>query len=211
MSDKALREKTPFYQTMRLVIGSLVRVLYPVTYHGREHVDALNAPYIVLGNHQSFVDPLYVGIGIRYDEVHFVGKKELSKYKIAAWFFEKMHGIMIGRGETDMAAMRKCMQVVKENHVLGIFPEGTRHQKAMMDHVESGAALIALRSRVPVIPCYIHKKPRLLRRAHVYFGEAMDLQDLYEKGLSTDTVQLLCERIRDTFYAMRAAVEDKNG
>ena len=207
MSDKQHREKTPFYHAMRVVIGSLARVLFPMTFHGREHVDALNAPYIVLGNHQSFVDPVALGLGVRYDEIHFVGKKELSKYKITAWFFEKMHGIMIGRGETDMAAMRKCMQVLKENHVLGIFPEGTRHQKAMMDHVETGAALIALRSKATIVPCYIHKKPRLLRRTHVYFGQPMDVADLYEKGLSTDSVELLCTRIRDTYYAMRAAAE----
>jgi len=207
MSDKALRERSPFYENVRAIVGVLMKVLFPVTYHGRENVDNLNAPYIVLGNHQSFVDPLAVGVGVRNDVIHFVGKKELSKYKITAWFFEKMNGIMIGRGDTDMAAMRKCMQVLKENHVLGIFPEGTRHQKAMMDHVESGAALIALRSKAPVIPCYIHGKFRIFRRTHVYFGEVMDLSDLHEKGLSTDTVQALCQRIHDTYYSMRAAAE----
>lgn len=211
MSDKANREVTPFYRTMRTVIGALMHVLFPVKYHNRENIDALNAPYIILGNHQSFVDPVAIAVGTRYDEIHFVGKKELGKYKLAAWFFNKLHGIMIGRGDTDMAAMRKCMQVLKENHVLGIFPEGTRHQKAMMDHVETGAALIALRSKATVIPVYIHKKPRLLRRTHVYFGKVMELEDLYQQGLSTESVNALCSRIRDTFYAMRAAAEQKNG
>jgi len=210
MSDKALRERSPFYENVRAIVGVLMKVLFPVTYHGRENVDNLNAPYIVLGNHQSFVDPLAVGVGVRNDVIHFVGKKELSKYKITAWFFEKMNGIMIGRGDTDMAAMRKCMQVLKENHVLGIFPEGTRHQKTMMDHVETGAALIALRCKATIIPCYIHQKPRLLRRTHVYFGKVMELDDLYQQGLSTETVNALCERIRDTYYAMRAAAEQKN-
>ena len=39
--------------------------------------------------------------------------------------------------------------------VLGIFPEGTRHKEGIMEHVESGVALIALRSGVPMIPLYI--------------------------------------------------------
>ena len=210
MSDKALRERSPFYETMRVIASGLLKVFFPITYHGRENVDALNAPYIVLGNHKSFVDPLAVGIGVRYDVVHFVGKKELSKYKITAWFFEKMNGIMIGRGETDMAAMRKCMQVLKDNHVLGIFPEGTRHQDEMMAHIETGAALIALRSKATIIPCYIHGKFRLFHRTHVYFGKPMELADLHQKGLSTDTVNELCGRIRDTYYAMRNAANKKN-
>jgi len=113
---------------------------------------------------------------------------------------------MIGRGETDMAAMRKCMQTLKDGHVLGIFPEGTRHQEEMMQRVESGASLIALRSKAPVIPVYIHGKIRPFRINHLYFGEVMDLTDLYEKGVNSDTVKELGVRIHDTFYAMRDAV-----
>jgi len=206
MSDKAHRQRTPLYHTLRLIARPLVGLIFPLRFHNRERVDALNAPYMILGNHKSFMDPIAVALGVRYDEIHYVGKKELGKIKLIDKFLKKLHGIMIGRGETDMAAMRKCMQTLKENHVLGIFPEGTRHQEEMMQRVESGASLIALRSKAPVIPVYIHGKIRPFRINHLYFGEVMDLTDLYEKGVNSDTVKELGVRIHDTFYAMRDAV-----
>lgn len=209
MSDKAHRQRTPLYHTLRLIARPLVGLIFPMRFHDRERVDALNAPYMILGNHKSFMDPIAVALGVRYDEIHFVGKKELGKIKLIDKFLKKLHGIMIGRGETDMAAMRKCMQTLKDGHVLGIFPEGTRHQKDLMDHVETGAALIALRSKVPVIPVYIHGKIRIFRLTHVYFGEPLPLEDLYAQGMNNDTVQALCTRIRDTYFAMRDAANRK--
>ena len=209
MSDKAHRERTPLYHTARLIAAPIIRLIYPLRFHNRERVDALNAPYIVIGNHKSFMDPIAVAIGVRYDEIYFVGKKELAKYKIMDWLINKVHAIMIGRGETDMAAMRKCMQTLKDGHVLGIFPEGTRHQNEMMEKVESGAALIALRSRVPVIPVYIHGRIRPFRINHLYFGDVMQLDDLLAEGVNSETVGKMSERIRDTFYAMRDTVNGK--
>lgn len=209
MSDKEHQEYTVFYRVLRAIVAALMAVLFPLRFHDRERADQLNAPYMVIGNHKSFADPLAVAVGIRRDEVHFVGKKELSKYKIFDWFFGKLHAIMIGRGETDMAAMRKCMQTLKDGHVLGIFPEGTRHQKEMMETVETGTALIALRSRVPVLPVYIHDKIRPFRVTHVYFCEPMQLDDLYQEGINSETVQKFCTRIRDLYYAKRDAVNGK--
>lgn len=207
MSDKAHRERTPIYRAAVAIVRVIAAVVFPMRFHHRERVDALNAPYIILGNHKSFMDPIAVALGVRYDEVHFVGKKELGKYKAVDWLLKKLHAIMIGRGETDMAAMRKCMQTLKDGHVLGIFPEGTRHQEKMMERVESGAALIALRSKAPVIPVYIHGKIKPFRVNHIYFGEVMDLDDLYAEGINGESVKVLCDRIRDTFYALRDTVD----
>ncbi len=206
MSDKAHRERTLFYRAVCAVFRPIVHLIWPLRFHGRERVDALNAPYIIIGNHKTFMDPVAMVLGVRKDEIHIVGKKELGKFKLINYIFDKLHVIMIGRGETDMAAMRKCMQTVKNGHVLGIFPEGTRHQQTMMEKVESGASLIALRSKVPVIPMYIHGRIRPFRINHIYFGEVMNLNDLHEQGVNSETVNALSNRIRDTFYAMRDAV-----
>ena len=75
-----------------------------------------------------------------------------------------------------------------------------------MQHVESGAALIAMRGRVPVIPMYIHGKIRPFHINRVYFGEVMQTEDLLAEGINSESVKKLCDRIRDTFYQMRDAV-----
>ena len=111
--------------------------------------------------------------------------------------------IPVSRHATDMSAMRACMQTLKDGHVLGIFPEGTRHLPELMQTVESGAAMIALRANVPIIPVYLSGAVRPFRRIRVRIGQPMDIADIKAQGMSSDTIQQLCERIRETFYALR--------
>ena len=111
--------------------------------------------------------------------------------------------IPVTRGATDMGAMRACMQVLKNGQVLGIFPEGTRHQPELMQTVESGTAMIALRTGVPIIPVYISGRIRPFHKVRLRVGEPMQIDDIKAQGLSNDTIQQLCERIRQTFYALR--------
>ena len=91
--------------------------------------------------------------------------------------------------------------------VLGIFPEGTRHKEGIMEHVESGVALIALRSGVPMIPLYIGGKPRLFRRLDVRVGAPIAMDDLRERGVHRETCAELLARITETYRALTAHPE----
>ena len=91
--------------------------------------------------------------------------------------------------------------------VLGIFPEGTRHKEGIMEHVESGVALIALRSGVPMIPLYIGGKPRLFRRLDVRVGDPIAMDDLRARGVNRDTCEELLARITETYRALTAHPE----
>lgn len=201
------RERTPLYTFARTVFSVLLYTVYPVRWHNLSAARALDAPYILIANHRCFIDPFAVAVPIKRYEIRFLGKRELARGKLLTWLFTGLHMIMVSRHATDMAAMRQSVQALREGHVLGIFPEGTRKQPQMMQEVESGAALIALRARVPVLPCYIHGKIRAFRVTDVYFGEPMPLDDLYAQGVNNEAVQTLCGRIRDTFYAMRAQAD----
>ena len=109
------------------------------------------------------------------------------------------------RHNTDMEAMRACMRVTREGHVLGIFPEGTRHHEGLMTELESGVAMIALRSKVPLVPVYIAGKLGLFRTLHVYVGEPIMMDDLRAEGINTQTCQALLGRITQTYAALDAA------
>ena len=103
--------------------------------------------------------------------------------------------------------MRACLRVTKAGGVLGIFPEGTRHKEGIMEHVESGVALIALRSGVPMIPLYIGGKPRLFRRLDVRVGDPIAMDDLRARGVNRDTCEELLGRITETYRALTAHPE----
>ena len=197
------KERTPVYTLARGLAALLFDVFFPLRYHNKERFD-LNAPYIAMSNHQTWMDPLILAKPCKKYEFRFVGKKELVKSRIAKWVLEKgLHMITVDRHNTDLAAMRQCSRALRDGYVLGIFPEGTRHLPDLMSEVETGTAVLALRAGVPLLPVYIHGKPRLFRLRHVYIGEPIDISDLRAQGFDAQVIGQVTDRIRDTFLSMR--------
>ncbi|MBR1584183.1 MAG: 1-acyl-sn-glycerol-3-phosphate acyltransferase [Clostridia bacterium] len=203
------KEKTFWYTVARVAATILVRGPFPVRYHNKERFQ-LDAPYILISNHKSALDPLIIAKPCKKYEVRFVGKKELTKKKWVAHLLEKgLHMITVDRHNSDLAAMRQCMKVLREGRVLAIFPEGTRHLPDLMSEVESGTAVLALRANVPLLPVYISRKLSFLRLTHVYVGEPMDISDLAAQGMDAAVVEQVTNRIRETFLRMRADTQKK--
>lgn len=200
------RERTAVYTLARIIFGFLFHTIFPLRFHNAQIVEEMQPPYIIMANHRSFADPMALAIKVKRYEIRFIGKRELAHGRLKSWLFSGLHMILVSRHATDMAAMRQCMQTLKEGHILGIFPEGTRHQPEMMQEVESGTAIIALRARVPLLPVYIDGKIRPFHITHIYYGKPMELDDLYAQGVNNDTAHQLCQRIHDVFYAMRDEV-----
>lgn len=209
--DKSLTEqkkksdKSLIYSIMVPIVGVLFKTILPVKYHGLEHITSLDAPYIMMGNHTTMLDPFMMALAVPKQQIRFIGKKELWKFPPFAWFANSINAIPVDRHNTDMEAMRACMRVTREGHVLGIFPEGTRHHKGLMTELESGVAMIALRSKVPLVPVYIAGKLGFFRKLHVYVGQPIMMDDLRAEGINTQTCQALLGRITETYAALDAA------
>lgn len=212
-------EKKNFQHRMALpgkkgIIYTIARGIFWIYFHlfcfmhctGREKLN-LDAPYIVIANHTSFADPIIAAMLIRRYEVNFLGKIELAKAPVVGKLLMRLHMIPVDRHHSDMEAMRACLRVTKAGSVLGIFPEGTRHKEGIMEHIESGVALIALRSGVPMIPLYIGGKPRLFRRLDVRVGDPIAMDDLRARGVNRDTCEELLGRITETYRALTAHPE----
>ena len=197
------KEKTFWYTMARFAAALLTHTIFPVKYHNLEEF-RLDAPYILMSNHKSALDPLVLAQPCKKYEVRFVGKKELTKKKWVAKLLEKgLHMITVDRHNSDLAAMRQCLRTLRDGNVLAIFPEGTRHQPDLMAQVETGTAVLALKASVPLLPVYIKYKPRFLRMNHVYIGPPMDISDLSAQGVDAAVVDQACERIKNTFLQMR--------
>ena len=205
-TEKRLDAHSGWYTFLRVMGRFVLRTLCPTRYVHPERLQG-DAPFIVIGNHTSWLDPVAIGGVIRRYEVVFLGKKELVKNKAIAWLLDKLHMIVVDRHKSDMEAMRSCLKAVKQGCVLGIFPEGTRYHRGVMEETESGVGLIALRSGVPLMPVYIRGKFRPFRRTTVYCGEAIPTEDLRAQGVNAATGAALMERITQTYRDMIAAAE----
>lgn len=189
------------YEVCRVLAWLLFHSFLPVRYHNAERLQ-LDAPYIVIGNHLSNLDPIIVALAIPRYQVRFLAKRELAKVGIVRWFLAELHAIYVDRHNSDMEAMRACMKVIRQGGVLGIFPEGTRHHQGMMEEIESGVALMALRGGAPLMPVYIDGKLGLFRPLNVWVGEPMPMDDLRAEGVNSHTCQALLTRITETYAHM---------
>ena len=194
------RRRSIWYEAARVLATVALHTVLPVRYHHTERL-AGKPPMIVIGNHQSWLDPVVMGYAIKKHQVTFMGKKELATNGLIRGILKEAGVILVDRHNTDMEAMRACMKALRGGEILGIFPEGTRHHEGVMREMETGVAMIALRSGAPLIPVLV---PRLrwFHAVDCYVGEAIPTSDLREQGINTQTCQTLMERITACYAAL---------
>ncbi len=195
MPSSERREMTPLYTFARIVMGIVFALIYPLRAHDRHKLDR-DAPFIIVSNHGSMLDPLAIAVKCPRHEIRFLGKKELTKHPVVRWLVKHLHMITLDRHMTDITAMRSALDVLKQGRVVGIFPEGTRRKpENAMQELESGVSLLALRARVPLIPVYLKGQFRPFRTVHMHVGDPIPYEDLLEKGINRGTCDMLTERI----------------
>lgn len=195
--------KSLLYSIAKGLAYVVFHTLFPLRIH---HVERLKrpAPFLLIGNHNSWLDPLAMCYRIPGQQVAFLGKKELAHNPLAKAVLNRLGLIAVDRHNFDMEAMRACIRALREGRILGVFPEGTRHHPGLMDQLEGGTALLALRCNVPLVPVYFDKKFRLFRVVNMYVGQDIPLDDLLAQGVNMSTCEQLLQRITSTYTAMAA-------
>ena len=206
--DPVTEKNSIIYEIARVLAAIVFNTFLPARCINREKLDA-EAPYVVIANHRHALDPVAMAYFIRKRQIVFLGKKELGKGKFVTNLLTRLHCILVDRHNTDMNAMRSCMKAVKMKKILLIFPEGTRHHEGQMEQIESGTAMIALRSKAPIIPIYFDRKLSLFRRTNLIVGDPIPTEDLQAEGINTETCEKMNERLRETFRAMVREYGDK--
>lgn len=162
---------TPFYHGVRFFSSIIFNLILPVKYINRDRARDREEPCVIISNHHHALDPIAVAYPFKKIRATYMGKKEIENNLIGRWFSYHMGMVAVDRHNTDMSAMRGSMNALKRGAILGIFPEGTRHHEKDMDPLESGAFLIALRSKRPIQPVFIDGTLRPFRRTKIIYGE----------------------------------------
>ena len=130
---------------------------------------------LLISNHVGYYDPVYIMISLNYRRHHFVATKELFSTKFKRFLFEKVFlCISIDRENVGTGTIKKIVELLKDNEVVTMFPEG--HINVENNNIEafkSGAVLMALKSGRPIIPIYIHKRKNIFKRLVMVVGEPL--------------------------------------
>ena len=121
---------------------------------GQENIP-VTGPFILAANHASHLDPPIVG-GHVPREIAAFARKTLWKPGFFGWWLTAVGCIPVDRdGGSDVTAMKRVMQVLKNGKPVILFPEGTRSPDGEPRKPKAGVGFIACHTLVPVVPARI--------------------------------------------------------
>ncbi len=174
---------------MYRLLRGVMRVLVAVILHGRVHVEGLhNVPTaggaLLVGNHVGTIDPPLTGSLIGRLDVHYMAKSEAFADPRVRWIFRGFNAFPVVRGSADRLALRYTLSLLRDGHIVLVYPEGSRSPDAHLREPQAGVGFLARHGGVPVIPVAVWGTEKVLatgtRRihradVHVRYGAPVDL------------------------------------
>jgi 1-acyl-sn-glycerol-3-phosphate acyltransferase len=139
---------------------------------------------VIVCNHRSSVDPFFIQITTGR-LCHWMVAKEFFRIPFVGFFLHTTGAIPTSRGGIDTAAIKAAIRLAQKGELVGMFPEGRINTTDdLLLPVRPGAALVALKAGVPIVPAHIEGAPYrgqpyspffMRARVKVRFGEPLDL------------------------------------
>ena len=177
-----------YYVLKYVILGPWIRLIFRPKVEGREYLPDTGAA-IIASNHLSFSDSIFMPLMVKR-KVTFVAKQEYFTGKGLKGFLVRMFFVGAGTipvdrsgGRAAQAAIDTGLRVLREGHLFGIYPEGTRSPDGRLHRGKTGVARLALESGAPVIPVAMLNADEIqppgkilpkIKRVRIRFGSPLD-------------------------------------
>jgi 1-acyl-sn-glycerol-3-phosphate acyltransferase len=192
------------YRVVRALVVAICRVLFRETFEGTENVPS-DRPFVLAPVHRSFLDFALVA-GVTKRRMRYMGKAELWKFPLGGRFLEALGAFPVHRGAADREALNTSIAVIDGGEPLVLFPEGTRQHGPVVEPLFEGAAYVAARTGVAIVPVGIGGSERAMQKGkrlprpvkvHVIVGTPIEPPARSESGrVSRRAVHDLTEQLR---------------
>ena len=169
-----------WYRLFRAIMIPFVHAVTRLEVVGRQNIPK-TGPFILVANHQSFLDPIIVQVICRRP-LHTLAKSTQFTGKIMGWIMPRVNAIPTRRYRIEPQAVRVVLRRLAEGRGVGVYPEGERSWDARMQPFRRGTIRLLMKAGVPIIPCGVAgsydvwprwSKSLRRRRVRVEFGEAI--------------------------------------
>lgn len=175
-----------FYNNVRKIISRPFKLYFNPNINGLENIP--DKPYILAGNHTSLMDIPFLIVALK-DDIHFMAKKELFSNKIVNYVFSRMGAFTIDRNITDLKALKESLFVLRNNQVLGVFPEGTRNKTDdLILPFKSGVSNISIKTNSLIVPFGINGKYKFRSGIKLNIGKPINIKNI-EKEEQTKYIE----------------------
>lgn len=215
MSKEAAQHKRSFlkriwYDTLRVTSRLAGVCFFRIRVYGRENWPTEGGG-LVCPNHQSFLDPLLVGLTCDR-RLNFLARGTLFKFLPLRMLISSLDAIPVDREGSGLAGLKETLKRLKRGEMVLIFPEGTRTRDGELQPLKGGFIPMARRGGVPIVPVAIDgafdawpRTAKLPRRSVIHIRIAPPISTEMLQTLSDEELLVELERrIAEAFAAIRA-------
>lgn len=189
------------YQTIKTICWIIVKVCFRFRWTGKEYIPK-HGGALVCGNHQSYFDPILVGVCFS-GQANFLARKTLFTHFLFGAFIRYLEAIPIDRDGMSLGGIKETLKRLKRGEMVVLFPEGTRTRDGSISELKPGFVSLARRGNVPILPVAVDgaydawprdkkfPRPTKIRAA---FGPPIPHEDIKEMS-DTALIEVLRERI----------------
>jgi 1-acyl-sn-glycerol-3-phosphate acyltransferase len=138
------------YQFWKALTTGTTRIITRMQVEGRENVPKTGG-FVLAPVHRSYIDtPISAAVTRR--RLRYMAKDSMWKSPLFGWLISSVGGFPVSRGTTDIEALKRCFVLLSQGEPIVMFPEGERKSGPIVHTLFEGAAYVAARGNVPIIP-----------------------------------------------------------
>ena len=179
------KARNVLWRTSQLIMQNVFCFWLGYRARGQERLDEAEGG-LVLANHQSFLDPLLIGLPL-HRPISYVARDSLFTIPVIGWILRNTYVMPISRESASSASLRETIRRMQHGYLVGLFPEGTRTETGEVGPFKPGFVALIRRAKLPVYPVGIAgafqalgRKSWFLKptRVRVVVGEPISVEEL---------------------------------
>lgn len=147
------------------VVSPLLHTYFRGRIYGADNVPQ-DRPFIAVSNHASYFDPPLLSCAMRRP-VAFMAKEELFEVPVLKQAIVLYGAYPVKRTSADRSAIRAALKALDDGWATGVFLEGTRTSDGRITQPKLGAATIAAKAQVPVLPVCLWGTESILKSSPI--------------------------------------------
>jgi 1-acyl-sn-glycerol-3-phosphate acyltransferase len=117
---------------------------------GTHHVPP-DGPVLILANHESFLDPVAIGLAVRR-RLNYLARKTLFSHPVFGRYLSSVGCVAVDQAGVAKGGLKASIELLRAGKALLIFPEGERAWDGVLQPFKQGVLLILRRAPVTIVP-----------------------------------------------------------
>ena len=168
-----------------------------------------NGKTLVTSTHGSWSDSITVILTFASRRAHFVMAEEFFHKGFKKWFYSRVGCTPIKRGSIfDNDGFDKAIDVLNDERLLTIFPEGGIGNVDSVRRFKAGAGILALKTGATIVPLYVDSRISIKRRGYIVVGKAISVSELCDGQETSENARIIADKLKQKTEELKQIYDD---